>query len=102
MVDRLYEPSVLSAEERPFRVYFDQLLSEFGSEYEVWVRNEDFSRIIAAGIVNRGLEVAVTICFKYGGGVIPNPLDATVIESVRHHFMSSTTEDLQINCSSGV
>lgn len=101
MVDCLYEPSVLSAEERPFRAYFDQLLSEFGSEYEVWVRNKDFSRIIAAGIVNRRSEVAVTICFKCGG-VIPNPLDATVIESVRHHFMSSTTEDLQINCSSGV
>lgn len=102
MVDRLYEPGVLSAEERPFRVYFDRLLSEFGSEYEVWVRNKDFSRIIAAGIVNRRSEVAVTICFKYGGSVIPNPLDAIVIESVRHHFMSSNTEDLQINCSSGV
>jgi hypothetical protein len=100
MVDRLYEPSILSSEERLFRDYFEQLVSEFGSDYEIWVRNEDFSRMIAAGVVNRRSEVAVTICFKYNGSAISNPLNASVIERVRHHLRSSTIEDLQINCPS--
>lgn len=100
MVDRLYEPSSLLAEEKPFRVYFDQLMSDFGVEYEIWVRNDDFSRTIAAGVVNRRSEVAATIYFRYGGVAIPNPLNTTVIETVRDHLISATTEDLQINCPS--
>ncbi|MFB8790080.1 MAG: hypothetical protein U7123_14780 [Potamolinea sp.] len=98
MVDSLYKPSSLSAEEKPFRVYFHQLMSEFGVEYEIWVRNDDFSRTIAAGVVNRSSEVVAIIYFRYGGVAIPNPLSTTVIKTVRDHLISATTEDLQMNC----
>jgi hypothetical protein len=98
MVDRLYKPEDLSTEENQFKVYFEQLISEFGSQYEVWIRNQDFSRFIAVGVLKRNSGVAAITYLKYGDVAIPNPLSPIIIEKIRHHLMSNVTEDLQINC----
>lgn len=53
----LYEPNVVPLDLRPL---FDQLRTEF-SEYQVWVRRENFNRDVLAAIVNPARGTAVTI-----------------------------------------
>lgn len=101
MTDRLYKSNELLVEERPFKEYFNKLVSEFGNEYEIWIRNRDFNRMIAGGVVNRR-SGAVSICFKSGGAGISNPLNTAVIERIRHYLISLATEDLKINFPSQV
>jgi hypothetical protein len=102
MTDRLYKSNEISVEEIPFKEYFNKLVSEFGNDYEIWIRNRDFNRMIAAGVVNRSSGIAVSICFKYGGAAISNPLNTAVIERIRHYLISLATEDLKINFPSQV
>jgi hypothetical protein len=82
MADRLYNPESLSTDEDRFRAYFDQLILEFSSDYEVWIRNLDFSRFIAAGIIKRSSGVAATVYFQHGGVAISNPLSPVIIERI--------------------
>lgn len=97
MGDKLYSVNKLSAEEIPFHNYFELLASEFGPEYEIWVRNEDFGRFIAAGVVSRSSGIAATIYLKRGGIVISNPLSQEMIVKMRNHFDLGNKEDLRIN-----
>lgn len=98
MVDKYYAPSNLDGEEIQYKTYFDKLVTGFGVDYEIWIRKEDFGRMLAAGIVNRCSQVAVTIYLKYGSVPIPDPLNPTVIETARNHLISSKSGDLQLNC----
>ncbi|MBD1839799.1 hypothetical protein H6F78_01600 [Coleofasciculus sp. FACHB-64] len=97
MVDRLYSSSNITTEEAPFKDYFEQLVFEFGEQYEIWSRKEDFGRRIAASVVNRRSLVAVIIYFKYKSISISHPLNEEVIDLIRQHLISDATEDLQIN-----
>jgi hypothetical protein len=47
--DYLYDPSKVTPELRPLFAY---LQAELGTDYEIWVRVEDFERRISAGVVN--------------------------------------------------
>ncbi|MEB3217037.1 MAG: hypothetical protein VKN72_12535 [Nostocales cyanobacterium 94392] len=98
MIDKLYNATNLDKEETQYKIYFEQLVTEFGAENEIFIRKEDFNRMLAAGIVNRHSQVAVTIYLKYGCIDIPNPLNLTVIETARNHLISSTSTDLKLNC----
>ncbi|ASC71821.1 hypothetical protein XM38_027750 [Halomicronema hongdechloris C2206] len=97
MSDKLYNVNKLSAEEIPFHNYFELLASEFGHKYEIWVRNEDFGRFVAVGVVNRSSGIAATIYLKRGGVVISNPLNQETIVKIRSHLNSGAKEDLCIN-----
>ena len=97
MSDHLYDANKVSFEEAPFQAYFERLLLEFSDKYEIWVRNEDCSRFIAVGIVNRVSQIAVSICLKCNGVEIYDPLSVKVIEQTRNHLASAVKEDLRIN-----
>lgn len=98
MVDKLYNPATLDGEEIQYRQSFEQLVNEFGANYQIWVRKEDFGRMLSAGIVNRNSLVAVKIYLKYGITPISNPLNPNVIKRAKNHFKSSASEDLVLNC----
>lgn len=97
MCDHLYDANKVSFEEAPFQAYFERLLLEFSDEYEIWVRNKDFSRFIAVGIVNRVSRIAVSICLKCNGVAISDPLSVEIIEQTRNYLASAVKEDLYIN-----
>lgn len=97
MNDKLYNPNNFSVEDIRYKQYFDKLASVFGNDYEIWIRKEDYSRMLSAGIVNRHSLVAVTIYLKYGSVEIDDFLNPSVIEIAKNHFKSSSLEDLKLN-----
>ena len=102
MIDKLYDPRNLDKEEIEYRQDFEKLASEFGAGYEIWIRKEDFNRMLSAAIVNRDSlgdsPVAVKIYLKYSSVPISNPVNPRVIEIAKNHFRSSNSEDLVLNC----
>lgn len=98
-MDKLYNCANLDGEEVQYKPYFEKLVYEFGADCDIYVRKEDFGRMLAAGVVNRfpQQQVAVTIYLKYGALPISNPLNPSVIERVKNHFKSSSSEDLVLN-----
>lgn len=95
-IDRPYNSDEPTGQARQYKAYFDRFVTEFGADYEIWVR-EDGNNKLAVGIVNRHFGKAVTIWFKYHGIYLPHhPLSPIVIEATRNHLISPI-EDLQIN-----
>jgi hypothetical protein len=99
MQDKLYNPLTLDAEERRYSRYFEQLASLFPNPYQIWVRKEDFGRMLVAGIVDPRSSAAVTIYLKYASSPLSNPLKITlsVLEEARNHFNSGQSGDLVLN-----
>ncbi len=97
IMDTLYNSSALSGNDIQYRTYFGQLQSEFGGDYEIWIRKEDFDRFLAAGIVNRNSKVAVTIYLMCGNRPVPNPLNSSIINLAKNHFLSGNDKDLTLN-----
>lgn len=97
MQDKLYNPLTLDAEERLYTHYFEQLASIFLNPYQIWVRKEDFGRMLIAGIVDPCSSVAVTIYLKYASSPLSNPLNSSVLEEARNHFNSGQSSDLVLN-----
>jgi hypothetical protein len=50
-MDVPYEPGGVDPEVRPV---FEQLVAEFGAEYEVWARVDNFGLWVSAGVVKQG------------------------------------------------
>ena len=98
-MDKRYDSNNLSRQEMPLKQDFEYLKREFGNDYDIFVRNEDFARTLAAGIVERESEVprAITIYLKYGSLLVDNPLRADVIKRARTHLESSRPGDLILN-----
>jgi len=58
MVDLLYKPEDVDDEVRRI---FEQLRSEFGGEFQIWRRAENFGLWVSAGVVNPARRTAVTV-----------------------------------------
>jgi hypothetical protein len=72
------------------------LKTEFGEEYGIWVRIEDFGRRISAGVVNPSTSVAATILLKQGLTNIRTAITATEIAKIRDHLASNAVDDLAL------
>ena len=98
-MDKRYDSNKLSREEMPLKQDFEYLKREFGNDYDIFVRNEDFGRRLAAGIVERVSEAprAVTIYLQYGSRPFENALNADVIKKAKEHLISSCPGDLVLN-----
>lgn len=99
---RVYESTNLNVDEQPFKEYFDTLELAFNPYgYEVWARNTDFGRTIAAGILKpspmRSKSIVVIIYFKYRSDIINDPLNASVIDKALNHLQSDAVDDLELN-----
>ena len=89
MINRRYSAINLSKDEIPFKIYFEALEKEFSNNgYEIWIRNPDFDRSIAAGIINRKATptVAATVWFKYGGIPVDCPINSELISKIRENL----------------
>jgi hypothetical protein len=93
MADLAYDRSNAVPELLPI---FDHLKAEFGEEYEIWVRIEDFGRRISAGIVNPSNSVAATILLKHGLTVRRVEITAEEIKTIRDHLISHEGADLAL------
>ncbi|MBS9395913.1 MAG: hypothetical protein HEQ29_23335 [Dolichospermum sp. LBC05a] len=89
-----YKPSNLIGIEKKFQPDFDKLVSEFGNDCDIFIRKYDYGRMMAAGIVNRYSNVAITIPFIKGNIPLEDPLNTNVLNKVKNHFMSKNPEDL--------
>ena len=78
MADFPYERSNVDPELLPM---FEHLKAEFGEEYGIWVRVEDFGRRISAGVVNSSNLVAATILLKHGLTNVRVAITAAEIET---------------------
>uniref|UniRef100_A0A832H4I2 Uncharacterized protein n=1 Tax=Oscillatoriales cyanobacterium SpSt-402 TaxID=2282168 RepID=A0A832H4I2_9CYAN len=97
-IAKIYDPKTLEADEKPFASFFEQVASEFTApQYRIWVGSGDYQRRICAGVQDDDSGVVVKIYCKYQKP-IQNPWNAFVIQRVREHFESGSTQDLLINC----
>jgi hypothetical protein len=94
MSDIPYTPSNLTGIEKKFQSYFDKLVSEFGNDCDIFIRKYDYGRMMAAGIVNRYSNVAITIPFIKGNTPLEDPLNTNLLNKVKNHLMSLNPEDL--------
>lgn len=93
MVDYPYRPEDVDDDLRPI---FEQLGAEFGKEYEIWRRVEDFGRWKSAGIVNRATRTVAVVALQTGTHSRTKPLSATELAQIRKHLASGSTEDLRL------
>lgn len=93
MADFPYDRSNEAPELLPI---FEHLKAEFGEEYEIWVRVEDFGRRISAGIVNPSNSVAATILLKHGLTNKRMAITAAEIEKIRGYLTSNERDDLAL------
>jgi hypothetical protein len=93
MVDYPYRPEEVDDDLRPI---FEQLTAEFGKEYEIWRRVEDFGRWKSAGVVNRATRTVAIIALQTGTHSRTTRLSATELAQIRKHLISGSTEDLRL------
>ena len=95
---RPYVNAILSSEEIPFRIYFEQITNIFAGEgYEIWIKNKDFQRSIAVAVVKRSYNaVAATVWLKHGGFPIDNPLKQEIIDKIRENL--ALNNECEFNC----
>lgn len=93
MVDYIYQRGEVDDDLRPI---FEQLSSEFGKEYEIWRRVEDFGRWKSAGIVNRATPTVVVVALRTSTHSRTKPLCTAELARIREHLVSGTTEDLRL------
>lgn len=78
------------------RPIFEQLVSEFGQEYEIWRRVEDFGRWKSAGVVNRATRTVAIVALQTGLHSRTQPLTPAEVARIRQHLASGSTEDLRL------
>jgi hypothetical protein len=93
MSDIPYKSSNLIGIEKKFQPYFDKLVSEFGNDCDIFIRKYDYRRMMAAGIVNRYSNVAITIHFIKGNIPLGDPLNTNLLNKVKNHLISLNPED---------
>lgn len=93
MVDYIYRPDDVDDDLRPI---FEQLSAEFGKEYEIWRRVEDFGRWQSAGVVNRATRTVAVVALRTGTHSRTRPLSPAELARIREHLVSGSTEDLRL------
>lgn len=93
MLDSPYDTTNVTPELRPV---FDQLQRELGTQYEIWVRVEDFGRSVTAGIVNRASSIAVTVPLTAAARRVRTVLEPSELDHIRKHLASAATKDLSL------
>ncbi len=91
MTDFPYKPEDVHDEDRP---YFNQLINEFGHNYEIWRRVEDIGRSLSVGILNPETRLAVFIELRTATRTRWSQLDDSDIKQIREHLISSVQHDL--------
>ena len=91
MTDAIYVEGGASSELRPL---FSQLKTEF-SEYEIWVRQENFGRTVLAAVVSRQRGVAVIVPVSRPNYTRKRELDAMELGRIRSHLQIGS-EDLSL------
>ena len=77
------------------QLVIDKLHHEIGSEFQLWIRVEDFARRISVGVLN-ARSIAVTLVVARSGRVC-REIDSQVVDKIRGHLRSSAEEDLTLS-----
>jgi hypothetical protein len=98
---KIYNPhnlQILDPEEMQYLQYFQALANIFNSQnYEIWIKREDYGRMLFVGVLNKKSLVAVKIYLVYACVPIDDPLNVNVLQAAINHFQSRVREDLVIN-----
>ena len=98
---KIYNPQNiqnLDQEEIKYLPCFQTLATVFNQQnYEIWIKREDYDRMLFVGIVNQHTHVAVKIYLKYACVPIDDPINVNVLQAAINHFQSGVEEDLVLN-----
>ncbi|WP_016876365.1 hypothetical protein ACF3DV_06795 [Chlorogloeopsis fritschii PCC 9212] len=98
---KIYNPQNLQnldREEIQYLQCFQKLASVFNQQdYEIWIKREDYDRMLFVGVVNQHSQVAVKIYLKYACVPIDDPINVNVLQTAINHFQSGVQEDLVLN-----
>lgn len=91
MVDYLYKSEEVDDDVRPI---FNQLVREFGGQYQIWRRVEDFGRRLSAGILDPSSLNAATITLRSTKTKKRKELlGGSELQQIREHLSSSVSRD---------
>jgi hypothetical protein len=92
-MDVRYRREDVDAEVRPV---FEQLVAEFGPEYDVRARVDNFSLWVSAGIVNQARRAFVVVEVRRYTRTRTAPLSLSELGRIRDHLAAGRDEPLQI------
>ncbi len=92
-METIYKSEDVNPEHRSI---FDQLESEFGTNYQIWSRVEDFGRWVSAGVLNPKTNIAVTITLRGKGDERTSLLSSSEIKKIKDHFDGGVQKDLEL------
>ena len=97
---KIYNPQNLQnldREEIEYLPCFQKLARVFNEGYDIWIKREDFDRMLLAVVVNKYSQVAIKIYLKYASVPIDDPVNINVLQTAINHFRSGIQEDLVLN-----
>ena len=89
-----YDPSKVDPE---FHAVFATLEAEFGADYEIWGRADDYGRTIEAGVVARSGHPVVHIPLQQGGLMVRTALIPADLAYLRNYLASGAPEDFWLS-----
>ena len=92
MIEYRYSDRAEKLRDPALQLVIDKLYKEIGSEFQMWIRVEDFERRISVGVLN-ARSTAATLIVSRCGRICPE-IDARVADKIRTHLRSSAEDDL--------
>ena len=92
-MDVPYEPGGVDPEVRPV---FEQLVAEFGAEYEAWARVDNFGLWVSAGVVNRARRSAAEVEVRRNIRTRTAPLGPSELRRIRDYLSAGGDDPLRI------
>ncbi len=93
MHDTIYESGNVPNEFRPI---FEELVKEFGAQYEIWRGDENFGIFFRAGIKNTKTNVVVSITLSGPQGKRKSLLNPAEIQKIHNHFDTGIQKNLNL------
>ena len=69
--------------------FFEQLAQEFGAKYEIWVREENFSRTVSAAVVSKNTDNVAIIKIQTNSQLRSYPFQSSEVQRIHAHMASS-------------
>jgi len=92
-VDIRYRPEDVEPEVRPI---FEQLVAEFGPEYDVWAQVDNFGLWVSAGVVSQARRAFAVVEMKRYIRTRTALLTPSELARIRDHLAAGGDEPLQI------
>ncbi len=92
-MDIRYRPEDVEPEAQPI---FEQVVAEFGPEYDVWARKDNFGLWVSAGVVNQARRAFVVVEVRRGARTRTAPLSPSELGRIRDHLAAGGEEPVQI------